>query len=131
MAPPDPSRALALPVDELALEILADLVATNAWNEHNYLNAASQDPRYRHHDDALRALAEALTWLRARVLIARAPGQTDSAIFVTRAGHAALKEGLTRVRAAGRLHEGLHSSLERHAVVSSCWASTSRRSSWQ
>lgn len=45
MAPPDPSRALALPVDELALEVLADLVATNQWNEYNYLNSTSQNPR--------------------------------------------------------------------------------------
>lgn len=97
MPAPDPARALALPVDELALEVLADLVAANEWNEYNYLNSASQDPRYRGADPALRALAEALTWLRARGFIARTPGQTaDAAIFVTRAGHAALKAGLGR-----------------------------------
>lgn len=114
MTAPDPSRALALPVDELALEVLADIVATNEWNEYNYLNSASQDPRYRRGDAALRALAEALTWLRSRVFIARTPGQSaDAAIFVTRAGHTALKGGLGLLRASARLHEGLHPSIER------------------
>jgi hypothetical protein len=82
MPAPDPSRALALPIDELALEVLADLVTTGAWNEYNYLNSASQDRRYHGQDPALHALAEALTWLRARGFIARAPRQsTDAAIL--------------------------------------------------
>ena len=60
------------------------------------------------------ALAEGLGWLRSRGLIARTPGQTaDAAIFVTAAGHDALKHGLDRVRAEARLQEGLHPLLER------------------
>lgn len=93
--------------------MLADLVATSEWNEYNYLNSASQDPRYRRNDPALRTLAEALGWLRARGFIARTPGQSaDAAIFVTRAGHGVLKAGLARARAEARLQEGLHPSIE-------------------
>lgn len=78
----------------LALDVLADLVTTNEWNEYNYLNSASQDPRCRGSEAALRALSEALTWLRGSGFIARTPGQTaDAAIFVTRGGRAALKDG--------------------------------------
>ena len=107
---------MTLPIDELGLDVLADIVRTNQWNEYNYLNSASQDPRYQSNEAALRAVAEALTWLRGRGLIARTPGQTaDSAIFVTRAGHLALKQGLERVRAEGRLHEGLHPLVEHRA----------------
>lgn len=114
MAAPDPTDALALPVDELGLEVLADLVATNAWNEYNYLNSASQDARYQGSTDALRALAEALTWLRSRGFIARTPAQTaDAAIFVTRSGHAVLRDGIAVARASARLQEGLHPSIER------------------
>jgi uncharacterized protein (TIGR02391 family) len=114
MSAPDPTDALALPVDELGLEVLADLVASNEWNEYNYLNSASQDTRYRGSSAALRALSEALTWLRARGFIARTPGQTaDAAIFVTRAGHAALKDGIAVTRAKARLQEGLHPLIER------------------
>jgi uncharacterized protein (TIGR02391 family) len=113
MAAPDPGRALELPLDELGFEVLADLVATNEWNEHNYLNAASQDPRFGAREPALRALAEALSWLRARGFIARTPGQGAEAIFVTWAGHAALKNGLGVARAAARLQDGLHLSIER------------------
>ncbi len=88
--------------------------STKEWNEYNYLNSASQDPRYQRNDAALRALAEGLGWLRSRGLIARTPGQTaDAVIFVTRAGHDALKHGLARVRAEARLQEGLHPLLER------------------
>ncbi len=56
MPAPDPTKALELPVDELALEVLADLVASN---ECNYLNSALQDAGYRGAGAALRALAYA------------------------------------------------------------------------
>lgn len=113
MSPPDPQRAKDLPVDELGLEVLRDMVATEEWNEYNYTNTAGQDPRYRGDTAALRALAEALGWLRARGLIARTPGHTaDAAIFVTRAGHAALHEGLVPLRATNALQDGLHPLIE-------------------
>jgi uncharacterized protein (TIGR02391 family) len=113
VAAPDPQRAKSLPLDELSLEILADIVATGEWNEYNYTNLAGQDPRFRGDDRALSALAEGLGWLRNRGLIARSAGKTaDAAIFVTRAGHAALRDGLTRVRAETRLQDGLHPIIE-------------------
>lgn len=113
MAAPDPARAKALPLDELALEVLADIVETDEWNEYNYTNLAGQDSRYHGDDEALRAVAEALTWLRSHGLIARTPAKTaDAAIFVTRTGHAALREGLDRVRAESRLGGGLHPLIE-------------------
>lgn len=116
MAPPDPDVAFELPLDELGLAVLDDLVTTNEWNEHNYLNSASQDPRYRRHDGGLRALAEALNWLRSRGFIARTPGQSaDAAIFVTRGGRAALDHGISRVRAEHRLQSGLHPLIERRS----------------
>ena len=70
---PDPDRATALPIDALGMEVLADLVASNEWNEYNYTNSAGQDPRYRGNVAALSAIAEALGWLRGRGLIARTP----------------------------------------------------------
>jgi uncharacterized protein (TIGR02391 family) len=106
----------ALPVDELGLAVLTDLVASREWNEYNYLNAASQDPRYSRDDASLRAIAEALGWCRARGFIARKPGQTaDAAIFVTRAGHDAIESGLSPVRALHRLQEGLHPAVQERA----------------
>lgn len=106
----------SLPVDELGLTVLTDLVATHEWHEYNYLNAASQDPRFSRDDGALRAISEALGWCRARGFIARTPGQTaDAAIFVTRAGHAAVEGGLSRVRALHRLQEGLHPTVQDRA----------------
>jgi len=113
MPAPDPERVKSLPIDELALEVLRDIVATNEWNEYNYTNTAGQDLRYRGDTAALKALAESLGWLRARGFIARTPSQSaDAAIFVTRAGDAALRHGLTPVRAAHRLQDGLHPIIE-------------------
>ncbi|MBL8777547.1 MAG: TIGR02391 family protein [Acidimicrobiales bacterium] len=112
----DAATVTALPIDELGLAVVADLVAANEWNEYNYLNKASQDPRYAHDDSALRAFAEALGWLRAQGLIARTPKQTaDAAIFVTRAGHRAIADGLAAVRARHRMQTGLHPLVERTA----------------
>lgn len=102
-----------LPVDELGLRVLDDFVETGAWNEYNYLVFASQCLL---DQAAVRAIAEAFTWLRNRGLIARDPGQSASeAVFVTRAGHQALAQGLGPVRAIHRLQEGLHGEIERRA----------------
>jgi uncharacterized protein (TIGR02391 family) len=112
----DPQTVLDLPLDELALRILEDLQRTREWNEHNYLNAAAQDPQYSRSIPAQRAIAEALAWLRGRALIARTPGQSsDAAIFVTRSGETALHGGLERTRAVQRLHSGLHPIIESKA----------------
>jgi uncharacterized protein (TIGR02391 family) len=102
-------RVTALPVDQLGLVILDDLIATNEWNEYNYLLAASRTYR----GPAAEAIAEAVAWLRARALIARAPGQTsDAAIFVTRTGRRVAAEGPHAFYANERLQGGVHELIE-------------------
>src|SRR5438874_2491921 len=88
--------ALDLPVDELGLLVLADLVRGDAWSEHNYTNSYRNDHAglgYRDNTDAQQAIAEAVGWLRAQGMIARTPAHSDSAaIFVTRWGRQALEK---------------------------------------
>ena len=77
-------RAVELPVDQLGLIVLRDLLESNEWNQHNYINDAQHHAGYGL--EASRALAEALGWLRARGLIGTDPGKgSPDAIFVTRA----------------------------------------------
>ena len=99
-------------MDQLGLRVLADLVKTNEWNEYNYLLAAGRA----YGGEALEAMAEALTWLRARALIARKPGQTsDSAIFVTRTGRRVVNDGPQAFYASERLQGGVHRLIEEEA----------------
>jgi uncharacterized protein (TIGR02391 family) len=107
-----------MPVDELALLILADLVAANEWNEYNYTNSYAHDMSlgYAQNQAAVRCLAEALGWLRAHGCIARTPGDTNgNAIFVTRAGHEALNKTVGEIRSIARLQANLHPLIERPA----------------
>ncbi len=107
-----PEHVTGLPVDQLGLAILNDLLATNEWNEYNYLLAAERA----YDGEALQAIAEAMGWLRARALIARTPGQTsDAAIFVTRTGRRIAAEGPQAFYASERLQGGIHPSIEREA----------------
>jgi uncharacterized protein (TIGR02391 family) len=102
----------ALPVDQLGLVILADLIAAREWNEYNYLLAAKRA----YAGEALAAVAEAMAWLRARALIARDPGQpSDAAIFVTRTGQRVAAEGPRAFYAAERLQGNLHPLIEEAA----------------
>lgn len=104
---------LALPLDQLALLVLKDLLATRADNEYNYLLGAQE--AYRNHPGAAEAIAESLAWLRGRSLIARKPGQTtDAAIFVSRSGRKAATEGLAVMFATEKL-QGLHQAIEHRA----------------
>jgi uncharacterized protein (TIGR02391 family) len=104
--PLSPDQALALPIDQLGLAILADIKAMGEWNEHNYVIAAEHGP---FRGEPLRAIAEAMSWLRARGLIARTPDQTSSdSIFITRAGNRALAEGTLSLDATERLQAGTH-----------------------
>jgi uncharacterized protein YacL (UPF0231 family) len=111
-----PQEALALPVDELALLILGDIVRTGAWNEYNVLNSYRNDSAglgYGDDLEARKAIAEATGWLRSQGMIARAPDQTaDAAIIVTRWGHEALKKGLAEIKAINRIQSNLHPHLE-------------------
>lgn len=102
----------ALPVDELGLAILADFDATNEWNEQNYVGLAAQ----KFGQPALRAIAEAFAWLRARALVARTPGQTsDAAIFVTRIGKQVIADGPQAFHATESLQGGVHVLIEAKA----------------
>jgi uncharacterized protein (TIGR02391 family) len=110
--PPDQVRDL--PVDQLGLLILSDLLKTGEWNEYNYLLGAQR--AYRSDAEAALAITEAMAWLRSRALIARTPGQTsDSAITVTRTGRRVAQEGPTAFRVAERLQGGIHPRIEREA----------------
>jgi hypothetical protein len=105
-----------MPVDQLAIEVLADFVKTDEWNENNYYAQAREAQAFSGNDGAVRAIAEAIVWARAHGLIARLPGQTSAdAIFVTRAGHQAIADGLDRVRSAVRMSAGLHPLIEQRA----------------
>ena len=108
----DADTVSQLPVDQLGIEVLKDLISTNEWNEFNYLNSAAE--RFR--GEALDAIAEALAWLRARALIARKPGQSaPDAITVTRTGKRVAQEGLQAFAASDRLQRGIHHEIERVA----------------
>lgn len=108
-----PSSVVAtLPVDQLGLAILEDLVRTGEWNEYNYTLSAQKI----YQGDALEAVAEAMGWLRARALIARTPGNSsDSAIFVTRTGRRVLADGPQAFYATERLQGGVHPLIESRA----------------
>lgn len=108
------ARDLAdLPVDQLGILVLQDLIANNEWNEYNYLLAAQQQYRG---SEAPEAIAEAMAWLRARALISRTPGQSsDAAITVTRTGRRIAKEGIRLFLATEKLQGGLHPSIEAKA----------------
>jgi uncharacterized protein (TIGR02391 family) len=106
-------EVLNMPVDQLGLLILSDLLKTNEWNEYNYLLAA-EHAGYR--GEAGLAVTEAMAWLRARALIARTPRQTsDAAISITRTGRRVVEEGPTSFRASERLQGGIHQRIEREA----------------
>lgn len=103
---------LALPVDQLGLQILADMRTTKEWNEYNYLLGAKSH----YSGEPLAAIAEAVGWLRARALIARDPGQpSDAAIFITRTGRRVLHEGLVPFQAAESLQGAIHPQIEQKA----------------
>ena len=100
-----------LPLDQLALLVLEDL--QDQWNAHNYVIgvAGSAGPK----GESTRALQEAVAWLHTRGLIAPDMAQSPHSIFVTRAGHDALRRGLDHVRAVHSLNESLHPLVEQRA----------------
>ena len=106
-----PEDALQLPVDELALLVLADLVASNEWNEYNYGNRHRQDVKggYSGNAAARNAISEATGWLRSHGMIARKTEDNNpDSIFVTRWGHEALTKSLPEIHAVDRVQENLH-----------------------
>jgi uncharacterized protein (TIGR02391 family) len=110
----DPSVIVDLPVDQLGIEVLNDLIASNAWNEYNYLLEARET--FRANPGAAEAIAEAFAWIRARAFIARKPGDSGDATFiVTRTGRRVAKEGFAYYAATEKLQGGLHPTIEREA----------------
>ena len=89
MIDPPSATILGLPIDQLGLAVLEDLLRTEAWSEHNYL----LDAKNALSDDAARAISEAVAWLTAQGCIARVPGRDRDNIFVTRLGHEAVEVG--------------------------------------
>jgi hypothetical protein len=95
-------EVVSLPIDELAIALLHDVLATNKWNSSNWMLTARS--AYSGRPDAVNALSEAWGWLYAKSLVAPAlEKQTLGAMFVTRRGREAVENGLASVRAAERL----------------------------
>lgn len=113
-----PDEIADLPVDELGLKVLQDMLDRNEWHEGNYYISYGHSIK---HDvpqrlPALQAIAEAVAWLHSNALLARnALNSNAEAIQVTRRGHEALKTGLSGVRALARIDAGLHPMIERQA----------------
>jgi uncharacterized protein (TIGR02391 family) len=104
-----------LPVDQLGLALLTDLLATSAWNTQNYILEARQYGGY--DGESSRAIAEALAWLWARGLIVKDPDKASSpdAFFVSRTGRRVVEEGPDSFYATERLQRGLHPLIEKKA----------------
>ncbi|MDT0568625.1 TIGR02391 family protein [Streptomyces sp. DSM 3412] len=106
--------ALELPVDELALHVLEDMVQSNMWNSYNYSLQYNSDASYS--GQGAKAIAEAVQWLSAQGMLASEPGNSSAhAIFVTRRGHEAIKQGISTVRSVNRLQGDLHPLIEAKA----------------
>ncbi|MFZ0160502.1 MAG: TIGR02391 family protein [Kineosporiaceae bacterium] len=103
-------QILRLPIDRLALLVLAHCHDAGEWNTYNFLNGAQHRGVGQ---AALACLSEAMNWLVVQGLIARdKPGQSSAhSMFVTRAGQRVLSEGITATRAAARLGVDLHERL--------------------
>jgi uncharacterized protein (TIGR02391 family) len=104
-------EVLALPVDELALEILRDIAADeDQWNSANWVLSA----RGQYKTPAIDALIEAWAWLYANGLVAAnlESNNTLYAFVITRLGRQVVDEGIEPVRAMQRLAMDLHSLLE-------------------
>ena len=110
------SEMTTVSLDELALAVLADVVATNAWNWRNWMIGIRDSAGIGSHSAAVGALAEAWQWLHAKVMVSGDPVQDSAhAIRVTRRGHQVLEAGLPYLRAVERLDVDLVAELEHQA----------------
>jgi uncharacterized protein (TIGR02391 family) len=107
---------VALPLDELAMRLLLDVVENDEWNWRNWMLAARAGG-YANYPDAMSALAEAWAWLRTRGLVVANGSQdyADGSVSISRQGHEALERGLPWVRAHQRLDVELVPELEAQA----------------
>ena len=101
---------LELPIESLALLVLADYVKSNSWNRDNWLIGAKNQLGAGPHLDAL---AEAWSWLDARALVAPDPNQSSPAArIVTRAGRRVVdQKSIDEILAAERIGLSLHPRL--------------------
>ena len=107
-----PQEALELPVDELALLVLADI--KGEWNEYNYGYSYGSNPNYGANVAARNAIAEAVEWLHTHGLLARDIKESEAnAIFITRKGREALAMDINALRSIHRLEADLHPLLQR------------------
>ena len=104
-----PADALELPVDEVALHVLEDMIRSNTWNSYNYCLQYTSDQRFGANDQAVQCIGEAVEWLRSNGMIAAKPGDSGAhSIFVTRRGHQAVKQDIGTVRSVNRIQGNLH-----------------------
>lgn len=104
-----------LPVDRLALLVLADALGVETWNWRNWALGFAQDRSSSGLERAQDAIAEAWGWLMAKALISTkgAGGSYGFHDFhITRAGQQTLDRGLPYVRASIRLDVDLVEPLE-------------------
>ena len=110
----DEDVVAALPVDDLALRVLANARDNQDWNWRNWMLLAQQG--YGRDSPAIPALMEAWAWLINRGLVVRDINQTSTeSIIVSRQGHDALERGLPWLRAVQRLDVHLVPELEAKA----------------
>lgn len=109
--------ALELPVDELALHVLEDIVRSNTWNSYNYCLSYTRDEGYRANGgQAASAVAEAVQWLWSNGMLAGKPGDSNpQSMIVTRRGREAVEQGVMTVRSVNRLQDNLHPLIEAKA----------------
>ncbi len=111
----DARDAVELPVDELALRVLADLADHEQPSPYNYVNGLRSDTArgYAASLDARQAIAEALEWLRSHGMIAdRLDEPHGSGVFVTRWGRRAVAMNLHDLHAVERVQDNLHPLLQ-------------------
>jgi uncharacterized protein (TIGR02391 family) len=131
MALPDPTTAVALPIDELGLLILRHLDEGerqgqqrvhrgNVTNLSAYYDNFGSGPSVQSVQAMVEAFAEAYDWLTVNGLVAVKPGETSGWGFITRRGRAVLEDtdqshALAALRAERRLDLDLHPLIARAA----------------
>ena len=105
------ATSLERPLETLALAVLENYAASNAWNRVSWLSGAESVLGRGSH---MQVLSEAWAWLEARGLVAHDPDQpSEAARFITRAGQRALQGGtLQEIIAAERIGLDLHPRLD-------------------
>lgn len=106
----EPNTLLELPIDELAMLVLKDLLDNREWSEYNYYLLYQNNEPYQSHHTVPHAVAEAIAWLKVQGMVATTPGKDGGSlpIFVTRWGHEALKKDLSEIRSIRKIQQDLH-----------------------